>query len=97
MKVFIKNVQDTKDLKAPAPFKSWLEYWENHSNCQLEPEILYECPHCKKAFPRDEFDGCHVQKVFDRSGRMYIIPLCDGCNHSSDIFNVDLNLLVPTP
>ena len=58
----------------------------------------YDCPAgCGKTFFRDDFDGCHVQKVFDRTQKLYIIPLCSGCNHRTDNFYVDENLLVPAP
>lgn len=98
MSVLVKNAIGTSDLQPPYPYDTWIEYWES-VNGKLDPTTQYNCPagDCKEVCYRSEFDGCHVQKVFDKAGKMYIVPLCGGCNHRNDYFFVDENLLVPAP
>ena len=99
MNVLVKNALNTADLQPPYPYDTWIEYWEYKSGNRLNPFNLYECPAvgCKKTCYRADLDGCHVQKVFDKTNTMYIIPLCSGCNHRTDSFLVDENLLVLAP
>ena len=97
MNVLIKNASGTYEHEPPHPYNTWIEYWEVNANFKLNPNQPYKCPACGKSFYRSDFDGCHVQKVGDPIGKMYIIPLCSGCNHRNDFFLVDENLLVPAP
>ena len=57
------------------------------------------CPaeDCHEVCYRSDFDGCHVQKLGNYTGKIYIIPLCGGYNHRKNFFLVDENLLVPAP
>ena len=98
MAVFVKNAPNTSHLNPPCPYGTWIEYWEDMSGIEIAENESYNCPaKCGNAVTREEFDGCHVQKVFDKTQTMYIIPLCSGCNHRKDSFFVDENLLVPAP
>ena len=99
MHVLIKNASNTADLQPPYPYGTWIEYWEGKSGNKLNAYKKYECPaeDCSNACYREDFDGCHVQKVFDDTHKMYIIPLCSSCNHRNDYFFVEENLLVPAP
>ena len=97
MNILIKNATNTSDLLPPFPYITWLEYWESKKQ-KLDTKTLYQCPTgCGNTGYRKDFDGCHVQKVHDITRRMYIVPLCSGCNHKTDSFYVDENLLIPAP
>ena len=96
----IKNVKGSSKVsgKAPYPYTSWLNYWEEKANFTLEPNTLYKCPACGKSFYRKDFDGCHVQKAdsfFD--WYWYIVPLCSSCNQSDSILEIGNVTLVSTP
>lgn len=99
MSVLVKNAPYTSDLQPPRPYCTWVEYWESMSGIKIVEGKRYNCPagDCNEVCFRSEFDGCHVQKAFDATQRMYIIPLCSGCNHRNDYFFVDEGLLVPAP
>lgn len=99
MSVLVKNTSNTADLQPPYPYGAWIDYWEGKSGNKLNAYTKYECPagDCGNVGYRKDFDGCHVQKVADKSHKMYIIPLCSSCNHRDDYFFVDENLLVPVP
>lgn len=96
MKVLVANAENTADLIPPRPFNSWIEYWESKKG-KLDERLLHFCraEDCHRTCRRSELDGSHVKKVNDRTGRMYIIPLCDSCNHREDVFEVDDDFLVP--
>lgn len=99
MNVTVHNVKGSSKIsqKPPFPYFSWINYWENNGGCKIETGKYYNCPACGKAVTREHFDGCHLQKVglVDRS--WYIVPLCDSCNHRTDMFSVNKDLLVPVP
>lgn len=99
MSVLVINAPDTSDLKPPYPYSAWIEYWEAKSGIKLAENNSYICPagDCNNTAKRSELDGCHVQKVYDKTKKMYIIPLCSGCNHRTDPFFVDETLLVEAP
>lgn len=99
MSVLVKNVSGTADLQPPYPYDTWLEYWEGKTGNRLNPFTQYNCPagDCKNVCYRADLDGCHVQKVIDNTNTVSIVPLCSGCNHRTDYFFVDENLLVPAP
>ena len=97
MNVLITNANNTSDLRPPFPYDTWLEYWESKKG-KLKVNVIYRCPtDCGNRGLRSDFDGCHVQKVNDPSGKMYIIPLCSACNHRKDVFGVNDDLLEPAP
>lgn len=98
MNVLIKNATDTSSLQPPFPYSTWIEYWESRKG-KLSESTLYRCPAsgCNSSVYRKDLDGCHVKKVNDPSKKTYIIPLCSSCNHRTDSFYVDENLLVPAP
>lgn len=51
----------------------------------------------EKKITRKNFDGCHVQKCGLVDRKWYVMPLCDSCNHRTDMFSVDEKLLLPVP
>lgn len=97
LKIYVKNAPDTSHLTPPTPYKSWIEYWECNGGVKLEEDVFYACPCCGKAKERQEMDGSHVTVRHDGSGKIFIIPLCDECNHVNVPFRVDIDLLVPAP
>lgn len=97
MKIKIKNALNTSGFQLPFLCETWIEYWERIKGWQLDPHKMNQCPACGKSFFKKNFDGCHVQKVGDASGKMYIIPLCDGCNHKKTPFDVEDSCLVSVP
>lgn len=96
MNVAVKNATGTSRFSPPAGFSCWLEYWES-INGELSKWKQYNCPACGKAFYRSDFDGAHVERVYAANRKMSIVPLCSGCNHRTDNFFVDSELLVPVP
>lgn len=91
----IRNIKgSSKVSESPKRFTSWLKFWEHFANFTLEEKKLYKCPACGKSFYRENFDGCHVQKVDSSDQKWYIVPLCDSCNHRTDEPDIDENLLV---
>lgn len=98
MNVLVKNVNKTSDLKPPYPYTSWVEYWEGKSSVKLNEKTKRSCfANCGATCYKADFEGAHVQKVFDITHKMYIIPLCAKCNHRTDQFYVDDEFMVPAP
>jgi hypothetical protein len=93
----VKNAIGTSKLLPPAPFVSWLEYYEYVKQIIMEGYLLYRCPVCGRICLRKELDGCHVQKVCGNDDRFYIVPLCSSCNHRTDEFLIDESLLLLAP
>ena len=95
----IKNINGSSKVsnKAPLPYSCWRDYWAGIAGFTFEEGVYYICPSCGKQFLKDNFDGCHVQKVNSIDKRWYIIPLCDSCNHITGEVEVDGNLLVDVP
>lgn len=98
----VKNVNGSSSVspKAPSPFKSWIEYWQKHSEITLERYSRYKCPACKNHTYGKDFHGSHVTKYpgfIDKS--WYILPLCQSCNNKRDeVFDIgDIDLLIPMP
>lgn len=96
----VENVTGSSKVssKPPYPYSSWLNYWEIKAKDVLEPNTLYKCPACGNGFLRKNFDGCHVRKannIFDK--KWYIVPLCDSCNQSTGILDLDVISLIPVP
>lgn len=67
----IENATRTSNDKAPSPYKSWLEYWEDHTHIQNAFCSNHIC--LNKATL-----GGHIKFVGDDT--LYIVPLCDSCN-----------------
>ena len=99
MDITIHNVKGSSKIskEPPFPFTSWLKYWEAQANFDIKEGVSYNCPGCGRTITRKNFDGCHVQKVGLVDRKWYLIPLCDSCNHRTDMFTIDGNLLVPVP
>lgn len=99
MSIYIHNVKGSSKIsqKPPFPYTSWLDYWEHNGGSKIQENVTYKCPGCGKLITRKSFDGCHVQKLGLVDLKWYIVPLCDSCNHRTDMFSVNENLLVPVP
>lgn len=99
MNVTIHNVKGSSKIspEPPSPYASWLDYWEHNGGDTIKDNVTYKCPGCGKTITRKEFDGCHVQKVGLVDHSWYIIPLCDNCNHRTDMFSVNGDLLISVP
>ncbi len=99
MNITIHNVKGSSKISQnpPFPYGSWLQYWEGISGFSIDPNTEYECPGCGKKITRKNFDGCHVQKCGLVDRKWYVMPLCDSCNHRTDMFSVDEKLLLPVP
>lgn len=96
MNVIVKNANGTSRFDPPKGFSCWLEYWES-IKWRLDKGTLYKCPACGDPVYRSDFDGAHVERVYADNRKMSIVPLCSGCNHRTDNFFVDRELLVPVP
>lgn len=108
--VQIVNAVGTSDDEHPDNVTTWKEYWEKRTGKNLD-EILpkkgekYLCPthsHHKNGddgyVPARQICGCHVQIVKGRKidrHKMYIVPMCSGCNKRKDIFKLHKMVLVP--
>lgn len=90
MSILVKNAIGTSRWKKPSTGESsWLEYWENH--------VGHKATHCGAIDCRSSYNlvGAHVKKAFG-DDRLYITPLCGGCNQRTGTFWVDTEL-VPVP
>lgn len=90
MNTLVKNAIGTSRWSQPSTGESsWLEFWENH--------VGYKATRCGAVDCRSYSDlvGAHVQKI-GGDGRIYITPLCRGCNQRTDTFWVCTEL-VPVP
>lgn len=84
---YVKNANgSSRWLKPSTGESSWLEYWEKQTGKKATHCGAIDC-HCKGPLV-----GAHVQKVFG-GNELYITPLCRQCNHRSDIFLVDTDLV----
>jgi hypothetical protein len=92
-KLKVQNAIDTSQL-TPRGFSSWLKYWEYY-RWQI-PAGIYSCPACGKSTQKSDFVGAHVEIVGFPGKQMYIVPLCNSCNHRPDMFTVDAELLLPS-
>lgn len=76
------NANGTKDFDAPEG--TWKAYWEKYSDIKWPQKC------CRKGCDKPAHDGAHVYS-FDFTGRkLFIAPLCKGCNHTSDEFELKL-------
>ena len=62
----------------------------------------YRCPKCGEYFHWDKddsdcFDGCHVRIKGDDSGKLYLTPLCHGCNHEKGLIVIPRRMLEEAP
>ncbi|WP_294591729.1 hypothetical protein [uncultured Rikenella sp.] len=92
-KLKVQNAIGTSPL-SPRGFSSWLEYWENFKG-QLSAKYYY-CPACGNLTHKSKFVGAHVTIGGLPFGQMYIVPLCNSCNHRTGVFSVNADLLVPS-
>ncbi len=65
-------------------------------------EKKYRCPKCGRWYHWDKdtsdcFDGCHVKIKGDKSRKLYITPLCHGCNHEKGDIVVPRRMLEVAP
>ena len=89
---------------------SWREYWENRTEKDLDELLpnrngKYQCPcHAHHEEGDDgyvemkDICGCHMQMVTKEgkliSKKMYIAPMCRGCNKRTDIFVLPKKFLI---
>lgn len=92
--MLIRNAVGTSRFEAPKGYKSWFDYWLNHTNksavCASSGD---DC--CFNG--TYDLVGAHVQKVDSQDKNWYIVPLCKSCNKKDKPFNVDDDMLVPVP
>ena len=105
----IVNVEDTED-EHPDNETSWREYWETHTGGDLDKLLYkkgnkYRCP-CYKYHEKGDkifvgmkdICGCHVHECKENGveikDRMYIVPMCRGCNKRKNIFSISRKLLL---
>lgn len=109
--VQIINAEGTSDDEHPENTTTWKDYWEKKTGKQLDEILpkkgnKYRCPtytHHKEGddgyVSARQICGCHVQIVGgdkkQERNRMYITPMCSGCNQRKDIFKLPINALVP--
>lgn len=63
---------------------------------------IYRCPKCKNYFHWDGelpdcFDGCHVFIKGEANKKLYLTPLCHGCNHEKGAVTVLRRMLEVAP
>lgn len=82
----VKNIEGTSVCSQKGSPDSWKDYWLSKSGRQWPDK-------CQKNGCGDPpTDGAHV-KIRGKPGTVYIIPLCDSCNHpdKSDWMPVNKN------
>lgn len=87
-KVEVENVDGTSNWKKPEGYTVWRGYWEDCKGRKLKV-----CAACDCNEPVD--DGSHVRIVGE--SEVYLVPLCDGCNHRGNTFYVRKGDLLPAP
>ena len=91
---FIVNEEDTADLKHPAEYESWIDYWSKNNDDKTPVRCANIC--CV----RKDLVGAHVRKA---TGRVmdtiptYIIPLCNKCNKSKQWLLVYTDFILAPP
>lgn len=80
--VTVTNMIGTSDQTPPAPYSSWLEYWQYRKGRRASRCCAAGCYHAAE-------DGAHVR--VRATGRQGIVPLCHECNMSQQPFNVEEN------
>ena len=89
MEALIKNAKGTsKYVKPSTGDASWLDYWERVTGIKTTQCGATDCQ------SPIALVGAHV-KIYG-SDKLYITPLCYGCNHRSGYFWVD-TVLVRVP
>lgn len=108
--VRIVNAEGTTDDEHPDNTTTWKEYWEKRTGVELDKLLpkkgdKYLCPthsHHEKGddgyVEAREICGCHVH-IVDANGRvdkkkMFIAPMCSGCNQRNEIFKLPKEALV---
>lgn len=84
------NLNGTSRFNVPSGYSSWIEYWEAVTGLKASICSAAGC------FNKSDLVGAHVQKVNSSDKKMYIVPLCRGCNQRTDEFDVYMPL-APVP
>lgn len=82
--MLVQNLKGTADNPAPAPYSSWIEYWEKATG---EKARICHRLHCLST---QNLVGAHVK--LDKSyedNRWWIVPLCQSCNCKQEEFEVE--------
>ena len=74
MVISVKNLNGTADNPAPAPYSSWIEFWEKATG-----EEARIC-HRVGCYSTQNLVGAHVQLDDPNDDRWWIVPLCQSCN-----------------
>ena len=107
--VRVVNAEGTGGEK-PDNETSWRKYWEDRTGKNLDDLLpsrkgKYQCPchdHHEKGddgyVEMNDICGCHMQKVTKEgkqiSTKMFIAPMCRGCNKRKDIFDMPKKFLI---
>lgn len=86
----VKNVNGSSRFNVPNGYSSWIEYYE-----QVMGKSAFFCG-ASDCLHYHDLVGAHVQKVNNADKKMYIVPLCRGCNQRTDEFDVYMPL-APVP
>ena len=82
MKISVKNYNGSgKQFPNPNCCNSWIEHW-NINKYPDGSKIAGFCRGCDAKIK--DLNGGHVIKVDSSDDKLYIIPLCDKCNHNYD-------------
>lgn len=75
-----KNKGGTSELSCSCG--SWKRHWEK--GARKHWPLLCSCSDCSNIATV----GGHVVNAFDGRSDVYIVPLCDNCNHRTDSFTL---------
>lgn len=84
MAYLVKNLHGTSG-RSPQNGNSWLEFWEMKTGLRANHCHYVGCG----TTGRHNLVGAHVKKVGVNDDSWYIVPLCQGCNHTDDNFWVE--------
>ena len=84
MAYLVKNLHGTSG-RLPQNGNSWLEYWERATGLRASRCHYVGC----STVGRHNLVGAHVKLVGTTDNSWYIVPLCQGCNHTDDNFWVE--------
>lgn len=84
MAYLVKNLHGTSG-RLPQNGNSWLEYWERATGLRASRCHYVGC----STAGRHNLVGAHVKLVGSTDNSWYIVPLCQGCNHTDDNFWVE--------
>jgi hypothetical protein len=89
--MIVRNATDTSDDRPSKGDEDNIDHWNYHNGSDAGKCSYIAC------FERQDLVGAHVEIVGDKSGKMYIIPLCRKHNgqHEGEIPIPDEIYLMP--